>query len=76
MKLTTKTIQALQPTDRRQEIKDDGCRGLYLLLQSSGAKSWAVRYFLEPLAPAITVYIFGGGHIGICLLYTSDAADE
>jgi len=28
----------------------------------------AVRYFLEPLAPAITVYIFGGGHIGMHLV--------
>lgn len=27
----------------------------------------SVRYFLEPLAPPITVYIFGGGHIGVRL---------
>ena len=27
-----------------------------------------VRYFLEPLAPATTVYIFGGGHIGMHLV--------
>src|SRR5512134_2346573 len=47
MKLTTKTIQALRPTDNRQEIKDDGCRGLYLLVQPSGAKGWAVRYHLD-----------------------------
>ena len=26
------------------------------------------RYFLEPLAPPITVYIFGGGHIGAHLV--------
>jgi hypothetical protein len=37
MKLTTKGIKALKPTDRRQEIKDDHCRGLYLLIQTSGA---------------------------------------
>lgn len=47
MKLSTKTIQALRPTDRRQEIKDDGCRGLYLLIQPSGSKVWAVRYSLD-----------------------------
>jgi xanthine dehydrogenase accessory factor len=27
----------------------------------------SVRYFLEPLAPPITVYIFGGGHIAVRL---------
>ena len=27
-----------------------------------------VRYFLEPLAPPVTVYIFGGGHIGARLV--------
>ena len=28
----------------RQEIPDAGCRGLYLVVQPSGLKSWAVRY--------------------------------
>ena len=28
----------------------------------------AVRYFLEPLAPPITVYVFGGGHIAAHLV--------
>jgi xanthine dehydrogenase accessory factor len=27
-----------------------------------------IRYFLEPLAPPITVYIFGGGHIAVRLV--------
>jgi len=27
----------------------------------------SVRYFVDPLAPPITVYIFGGGHIGMQL---------
>jgi integrase len=30
-------------TDRR-EIPDPGCRGLYLVVQPSGVKSWAARY--------------------------------
>ena len=47
MKLTAKTIEALKPTAQRQEIKDDGCRGLYLLIQPSGSKSWAARYYLD-----------------------------
>jgi integrase len=28
----------------RHEIPDRGCKGLYLIVQPSGAKSWAVRY--------------------------------
>jgi hypothetical protein len=47
MKLSPKTIKALKPSDRRQEIKDDECRGLYLLVQPSGSKTWAVRYSLD-----------------------------
>src|SRR5512132_2848131 len=47
MKLTTKTIEAMQPTDRRLEIKDDQGRSLYLLIQPSGQKGWSVRYFLD-----------------------------
>ena len=64
MKLTTKTIQALQPTDRRQEIKDDGCRGLYLLLQSSGAKGWAVRYHLDGRVRKVTLGIVPADELG------------
>ena len=44
MRLTTQTIKGLKPIQRRQEVKDDGCPGLYLLVQPSGAKGWAVRY--------------------------------
>jgi integrase len=42
-KLTAKTVENLRPGTQRQEISDGGS-GLYLVLQSSGAKSWAVRY--------------------------------
>jgi integrase len=44
MKLTPKTIEHLKPRDRRVEIPDAGAAGLYLLLQPSGHRSWAVRY--------------------------------
>src|SRR4051794_1861418 len=44
MKLTPKTIEHLKPRDRRVEIADAGAAGLYLLLQPSGHRSWAVRY--------------------------------
>jgi integrase len=44
MKLTPKTIEHLKPRDRRVEIPDTGCAGLYLVLQPSGARSWATRF--------------------------------
>jgi integrase len=37
-------IRNLQPGPVRREIPDAGCVGLYLILQPSGARSWAVRY--------------------------------
>jgi len=43
-KLTTKFIENAKPADVRREIPDSGCRGLYLVVQPSGRKAWAVRY--------------------------------
>ena len=42
--LTAKKIENIKPGVARQEIPDGGCRGLYLVVQPSGRKSWAVRY--------------------------------
>jgi integrase len=42
-KLTAKTIENLRPSPQRREISDGGS-GLFLILQPSGARSWAVRY--------------------------------
>ena len=44
MKLTAVTVEKLQPTDRRQEIPDSLCTGLYLVVQPTGKKGWQVRY--------------------------------
>jgi integrase len=41
---TTKTVEALNPTKVRREIPDPALTGLYLVVQPSGAKSWALRY--------------------------------
>jgi integrase len=50
-KLTAVAVEKAKPkTNRktaeleRHEIPDRGCNGLYLIVQPSGAKSWAVRY--------------------------------
>ncbi len=43
-KLTIKSVEAVTPTKDRREIPDGYLRGLYFIVQPSGAKSWAVRY--------------------------------
>ena len=43
-KLTPKTVESIKPREKRYEVPDGGCRGLYLIVQSSGRKSWAARY--------------------------------
>jgi integrase len=43
--LNVRTIDAIKPhKTKRQELPDGTVTGLYLVVQSSGAKSWAVRY--------------------------------
>ena len=42
--LTTRTIESMKPGAARQEIPDAHMPGLYLIVQPTGAKSWAVRY--------------------------------
>ncbi|WP_374292547.1 tyrosine-type recombinase/integrase [Paenirhodobacter enshiensis] len=44
MKLTAQSIDRMKPQDARQQISDDHCPGLNLIVQPSGKKSWAVRY--------------------------------
>jgi integrase len=43
-KFTVNTIKALKPSNERKEVRDPECRGLYVLVQPTGAKSFAVRY--------------------------------
>ncbi|MCC5977016.1 MAG: integrase arm-type DNA-binding domain-containing protein [Salinarimonas sp.] len=43
--LTPKAIEAKKPDpSKRLEIPDGGLQGLYLVIQKTGAKAWAVRY--------------------------------
>jgi integrase len=44
MRLTAKSVEHIKPNATRREIPDDGCHSLYLVVQPSGKKSWAVRY--------------------------------
>lgn len=43
-RLSERAIAAIKPTNSRQQIADDNCKGLYLTVQSTGKKSWSVRY--------------------------------
>jgi integrase len=42
--LTARFVETVAPKRNRQEIADAGCLGLYLIVQPTGAKSWAARY--------------------------------
>lgn len=42
--MTAAKVEKLKPTDKRQELPDDLVKGLYLIVQPSGGKSWQVRY--------------------------------
>lgn len=42
--LTVKQIDAIEPGARRHEYPDGRIKGLYYVVQPSGARSWALRY--------------------------------
>jgi len=42
--LTAVAVAKARAGAERREIPDGGCRGLYLVVQPSGVKSWAARY--------------------------------
>lgn len=43
-RLTDRGVAAIKASGTRQQIKDDLCKGLYLVVQPTGAKSWSIRY--------------------------------
>ncbi|MCZ7488554.1 integrase arm-type DNA-binding domain-containing protein [Rhizobium rhizogenes] len=42
--LTAKAVESVKAGSSRKEIPDGALQGLYLIVQPSGVKSWAVRY--------------------------------
>lgn len=48
-------IKNLKATDARQEVPDDAVSGLYLIVQPSGALSWAVRTKLDGKTAKVTL---------------------
>lgn len=61
--LTVKSIDAVKPGASRKEIPDGLVQGLYLVVQPSGAMSWAVRCRIGGAPRKITL----GGYPGISL---------
>jgi integrase len=55
MKLTAKYVENVRPDPERREIADGGCAGLYLLLQPSGSRGWAVRYRINGKSKKLTI---------------------
>jgi integrase len=43
-RLTSNAVEQFKSGSARREIADGGCAGLFLVVQASGAKSWAVRF--------------------------------
>jgi hypothetical protein len=54
--LTQAAITKLKPTSKRRRVRDGGAKSLYLLIQPTGSKSWAM-FFRDP----------GGGPIKVTL---------
>jgi integrase len=54
-RLTAISVQAIRPQDHRVEIPDKGARGLYLVVQPSGRKSFAVRYRFDGKPKKLTL---------------------
>ena len=54
-KFTAKFVENIKPGLDRQEIPDPGAAGLYLILQTSGVRSWAVRYRFNGKSIKLTV---------------------
>lgn len=71
--LTTKAIENAQPDPhKRREIPDGLLPGLYLIVQPSGAKSWAIRYRVNGKPVKLTL----GRFPAIGLLQARETARE
>ncbi|TIU46036.1 MAG: DUF4102 domain-containing protein [Mesorhizobium sp.] len=53
--LTSKAIETAHSGDSRREVPDAQVPGLYLVIQPSGAKSWALRYRFDGASRKLTI---------------------
>src|SRR5829696_5978562 len=62
--LTVKQIESLRADTARREVPDGLLAGLYLVVQPSGAKSWAVRYRTAGVPRKLTLGQWPGIDLG------------
>jgi integrase len=70
--LTDLQIKKLAPAEHRREVPDGKIGGLYLVVQPSGAKSWALRYRVAGAPKKFTI----GPHPAIDLATARKRAQE
>jgi integrase len=58
MNLTARRVESLVAGSARREILDAAMPGLYLIIQPSGRKSWAVRFYHERRLRKLTIGTF------------------
>ncbi len=70
--LTVRTLDTLKPGPMRREVPDGLVRGLYFVLQPSGAASWACRYRIGDRTRKYTI----GSYPAVDLKAARDLAKE
>ena len=70
--LTDAAIRAVEPPAKRREIPDGKVTGLYLVVQPSGLKSWALRYRVEGAPKKLTI----GGYPDLAVAAAREKALE
>ena len=73
MKLSIKSIEAVKPSDKRQEFPDQLIKGLRLVVQPSGIKSFQLRYKYAGQSKRLTL---GRWDKGLTLATARDKARE
>jgi hypothetical protein len=53
--LTVARIESVKPKEKRYELPDAGLPGFYLVVQPSGAKSFALRYRMHGRSRKYTI---------------------
>lgn len=54
-RLTALAIEKIKAGTKRREIADAGCPGLYLIVQTSGTRSWAIRCRIDGKPTKVTL---------------------